>query len=868
MFGKIRRIFSKIFRFGRKKPEYSFVVLFNTFRAILTQNNRILELIADMGDKLSGEYVFDKQYIISACEEISDQVYKLIYNLNVIGDHKYLELYEAFERIHRQIQEELAGRPTIPESSYTILLGSITRDLSDEVGNKAANLGEIKNVLNLQTPDGFAITTKAFKDFMEQNNITEIVEHILTHWDGLDEEFFFDAAREIQKKILVGRFPRRMVAEIDKVIEVVSEENQAEYPFFAVRSSAWLEDSEHSFAGLHKSVLNVGKSGVLDAYKEVLASLYSCDAWIYRYNKGFHEHEAVLGVLCQLMVDPLCSGVLYTLHPTEPDKEVMLVSASWGLGPTVVEGVARVDEYQLDRSPPHQITSLKIVKKEKQLALLDEGGTSWITVPEEKQNEPCLNSEQLKQLADIGMLIERYFKRPQDIEWAIDKNGEIHILQARPLTIQKLELRPDCDLSHLLETVPVIMSNRGTVVQRGIAAGSVFVVNEDTDLERVPHGVILVTKYTSTRLARVIRKVRGIITDYGSPTGHMATVAREFRVPTIVDTGIATEVLKDGMEITLDATQNIIFKGKIKELCFYELTEEAVFEESYEYRLLKRILKKLSPLNLIDPHDRNFTPEGCMTYHDIARFVHEKAVEEIIRISEVYPHQLGSRPKRLDIPIPLGIMLIDIGDGTSVDAKERVVGVEHITSTPLKALLEGLLLPGMWNTEPVVVDFKSLMSSITRTFSPSTASPDQIGRNLVVASKDYMNMNLRLGYHFNIVDSYIVENPNDNYAYFRFLGGVTDSIKRSRRAVCIAEILDHFDFKTETRGDLVVGRIKKLSSERMCERMKILGALIGYTRQLDTQMHSDDMVDYFANQFIERFEKLENHNHKGGNNGT
>ncbi len=865
MFEAFKNAFSKIFGFRRKKQEYSFVVLFNTFRAILSQNNRILELMADMGDKLSGEYVFDKQYIVSACEEISDQVYKLIYNLNVIGDHKYLELYEAFERIHRQIQEELAGRPTIPESPYAIPLDLITRDLSDEVGNKAANLGEIKNILHLNTPDGFAITTKAFKDFMEQNNIYEIIEHVLIHWDGLDEEFFFDSAREIQKRILAGKFPRKMLGEIEKTLNLIVEKSERERPFFAVRSSAWLEDSEHSFAGLHKTVLNVGKSGVLDAYRVVLASLYSCDAWSYRYNKGFHEHEAVLGVLCQLMIDPVCSGVLYTLHPTEPEKEVMLVSASWGLGPTVVEGVARVDEYQVDRSSGHPIVSMRIVKKEKQLTLLDEGGTLWTSVSEDKQNEPSLTSQQLKQLADTGMLLERYFKRPQDIEWAIDKKGEICILQARPLAVQRLELRSECDLSHLMETATVIMSKRGTVVQRGIATGSVFVVGDDTNLDEVPHGAIIVTRYTSPRLARIIKRVRGIITDYGSPTGHMATVAREFRVPTIVDTGIATQVLKNGMEITLDATQNIIFEGKIKELCLYELTEETVFEESYEYRLLKRILKKLSPLNLLDPHDSNFTPAGCMTYHDITRFVHEKAVEEIIRISESYPHKLGSRPKRLDIEIPLGIMLIDIGDGTSVDAAEKVVRADQITSVPLAALLEGLLLPGMWDTEPVTVDFKSLMSSITRTFSPSAAGPDQIGRNLVVVSKDYLNMNLRLGYHFNIVDSYIVDNPNDNYAYFRFLGGVTDTIRRSRRAICIAEILEHFDFKVETRGDLVVGRIKKLGRDQMCERMKILGALIGYTRQLDTQMHSDDMVEYFANRFVEKLEKKNSLNGKGGN---
>ncbi|MBW2068736.1 MAG: pyruvate, water dikinase [Deltaproteobacteria bacterium] len=867
--GFLARVLNRILGFGRRKPEYSFVVLFNTFRQILDQNNRVLELIADMGDKLGGEYIFDKQYIISRCGEISDQVYKLIYNLNVLGERRYLALYDAFERIHRQIQEELAGRPTVPESAYVLSLDVITRDFVDEVGNKAANIGEIRNVLKLSTPDGFAITTRAFKEFLEVNEIDKEIAKIIISWDGLDEEYFFDAAQRIRRKLMVGRVPRRIASKIEKMAEDVAERNGLERPFFAVRSSGWLEDSEHSFAGIHKSILNVGKSGLLDAYKTVVASVYSCDAWGYRYNKGIQEHEVMLGVLCQLMLKPLCSGVLYTLHPTQPEKELMLISAHWGLGPAVVDGMTRVDEYRVDRNPPHEVVSMRVVRKEKELTPAEEGGIEWVRVPEERQYESCLHSDQLKRLADTGMLLERYFKRPQDIEWAIDAEGNIYILQARPLAIQRPDVVTSRDLSGLVESSSVIMSGKGTVVQRGVAVGPVFVIDDDTDISRVPHGVVLVTRYTSPRLARVIQKVRAIITDYGSPTGHMATVAREFRVPTIVDTGIATQVLKHGMEITVDATQNVIYEGRIQELCLFELTEESVFEESYEYRLLRRILKRMSPLNLVDPQDRSFSPENCATYHDITRYVHEKAVEEIIRISETYPHEMGSRPKRLDLPIPLGLMLIDIGDGTQSLPEDKSVTLEQIACLPLKALCEGLLIPGMWDTQPVVVDFRSLMSSVTRTFSPSNAGPHQIGRNLVVISKNYMNMNLRLGYHFNIVDAYIVDNPNDNYAYFRFAGGVTDAIRRSRRAACIAEILDHFDFKTETRGDLIVGRVKKLSKEQMGERMKIIGALIGYTRQLDTQMHSDDLVDFFVTQFLERLGKVIQITRKeGGDNGN
>jgi pyruvate,water dikinase len=139
------------------------------------------------------------------------------------------------------------------------------------------------------------------------------------------------------------------------------------------------------------------------------------------------------------------------------------------------------------------------------------------------------------------------------------------------------------------------------------------------------------------------------------------------------------------------------------------------------------------------------------------------------------------------------------------------------------------------------------------------ASPKEVGRNLAVVLENYMNINMRLGYHFTIIDAYISDTINDNSIYFRFLGGVTEFIRRSRRAKFIAQVLAHFDFRVEVHGDLVVGRVKKLSRPRMSERMRILGGLVGYTRQLDAQMHSDKDVTMHVQHFIEAV-----HNVMGG----
>jgi pyruvate, water dikinase len=848
----ITRIKDRLFTSLAKQEQVPFATLFGKFQSILETNNQAMERIADMGDKLSGDYVFDRQYVITVTQQISELVHKLIHDLNVLAPRKYFDLFTSFERISMQIQQELEGKWAIPESGFVISYDSLSQDFSDEAGNKNAKLAEIRNVLELPTPDGFAVSTKAFQVFLEHNNLHETIVELLQTWEDGGCQDTDQVSQTIRGWILQAKLPPELKQHMTRALDQLRTNTSGRDLTLAVRSSAWAEDSEHSFAGQFRSVLNVSPGDLPKAYKEVLAGAYSPSSLDYRCLRGGHIHDIAMAVGCQVMVDAKASGVLYTMDPAVPEKANILVSAVWGLGAPMVEGAVQADQFTLERTPPHAVKSLRMVPKTRMLTPDPEGGTQWREVEDERQYRPCLNPDQLRELAEMALLIERYFKRPQDIEWVLDAEDRLVILQARPLNI-KPQTRDM--VSHIAETTqhyPILLQGRGAVVQRGIATGKVFVVHSDEHLKEFPQGAILVAKQTSPRLARVMRKAHGIITDIGSPTGHMATIAREFRVPTVVNTGVATQILQPGMEVTLDATQNIVYSGIVTELRYYEFTEEDVFEESYEYRLLSRMLKRISPLNLLDPHDPNFTPAGCNTMHDIIRFIHEKAVDEVIQLGQSRRRDVDHKARRLVFDIPLGLIVLDIGGGIEAQPDQREVTPEQITSVPMRAFLSGLMERGMWNTEPMAVDFGSFMSSLTRTFSSQLASPEQVGQNLAVISCQHFDLNLRLGYHFNIIDAYIAENPNDNYAYFRFLGGVTDPIRRSRRAKFIAEILERFNFRVEIRGDLVVGRIKKLERRQMEEKMWLLGCLVGYTRQLDVRMHSEQHLDEYVEDFVQK----------------
>ena len=843
----VKKMVAGLMKRGTSREPVTFETLFLTFKRILELNNQILELIADMGDKLGGDYVFDRQYIRSSCDRVGTLVYELIYNFNVLAPQKYHALDHIFRRIRHDIEEELAGRMVIPQTAYVIPYDEITSDIDDVVGGKNAHIADIRHRLGLTVPDGFAITTRAFQSFIDHNGFQDRITETLSAWEA-DRLTVDEASRTLTDLLASGKLAPPLIRAIKTGLKQLQRQAGRGRLWLAVRSSAMGEDGEHSFAGQFRSFLNQPPQDLLQRYKDVLSSVYSSSAMEYRRRKGIAEQEVAMAVACQGTVDATVSGVAYSLDPVSPNNETIMISAAWGLGAPIVNGTLSTDRFVVARDFPHPIQHRDIAPKTRRWGFEADGGCGFQPVDEARQTIPSLSDDQVKAVAETALIIERYFKCPQDIEWSFDAQGRLVILQTRPLNVRSHMVPVACEIPAITGGYPVIFAGQGIIVQNGIATGRVFVVNQDSDLEQFPNGSILVSKQTSPRFAKVAHKAVGIITDVGSSTGHMATIAREFRIPAVVDTQVATHKLTTGQEITLDAQENVVYGGRIKELCYYGFLEDA-FEETYEYRLLRRILKKITPLNLVDPHAKSFSPQACRSFHDITRFIHEKAVEELADLNYRQHWRGEAASKRLELDIPLDLAIIDIHDGLVETGDRKTVTVDQIRSIPMLAFLNGLRAPGVWSREPMAVDFSSFMSSLTRTFSSHLVNPRHVGQNLAVISGSYANINLRLGYHFNMIDAYIGDHLNDNYAYFRFMGGVTDPKRRSRRAKLIHETLARYDFNVDLRGDLVIGRIKKLDAESMRRKMVLLGQLVGFTRQLDVKMTSDAQVGAFVSEF-------------------
>ena len=827
----------------KEQQTVPFRVLFADFKKSLELNNQILDLIADANDKLSGDYVYDEQYIHTICRQLSGLVRELIVIIDHLTGQKYPALFTSFHDIEEEIAAILKGTILCPVNEYILPYTAVSREIIDAVGGKNAHLAEIGSLLDLQIPAGFAITTAAFSAFWKENNLEESVTLIKRQWH-LGDLSLEDAARNIRQAILHATLPAKLEQEIIRAAkEIVNSKNHTT-SCFAVRSSALGEDGAASFAGQYQSCLSISVQELPAAYQRVVASLYNPEAMEYRLHKDFRSGEVLMAVACQLMIPAKASGILYSYDPLHPENETMIIDSAWGLGEPIVSGEVPTDHYIVQRKPPHEISAMQIVRKEESMVLLGCGEINTEPVRDDQRTEPSLKKQQIQQLAGIGLQLEKYFKKPQDVEFSIDPDDQVVVLQSRQLSLQQERPLRACDLTGIDGKYPILMRGSGVAAMEGIASGPVWILDKNGDLADFPMGAILVTRLASPQLARVIHKAAGFITDVGSTTGHLATVAREFRVPALFNTGDATCQLENGREITMDTECLTIYGGVVQELHYYSLQEEPI-EEMYEYRLLRRVLKKIEPLNLFDPKEENFTPAGCRTFHDLTRFIHEKAVETIIDLSFYHAHHRDTQAGELKWDYPLDLILIDVGGGIT-GALTDGIRPEQICSIPMQKLLEGMSWPGIWDMNPSKVDFSSFMSSLTRTTPTRNTSPEDVGRNLAVVSAEYTNINFRLGYHFTVIDAYISENLLDNHIYFRFSGGVTDTIRRQRRTRLLDEILSHYDFFCELHGDIIVARLKRLDKQQMLKRLFLLGLLVGFTRQLDVKMINNAKIhEYF-----------------------
>lgn len=831
-------------RRGRNKERDSsadtFGTLFVHFRRIVTTNNKILEKIADLERVLGGEYVYDRTFLQNAVSEIIDRGRKVIYHLNAMSGDQYSLLYDRFTATADHLTDILAGGPG-PYGPLLVLDWDILhRDLGHLAGNKGASLGEATNALGLPVPAGFVVSTTGYRKFMEANNLFDSINQVLRETNDQALQ-----AERIAELFAGSKIPHELTSTINKTLKKIASA-PGKPDRFAVRSSGVEEDGARSFAGQFRSYINIPANGVMDACKKVMASRFSEHICHYLGNDVSAE-KAPMAVLVQPMVSAMASGVLYTRDPNNPAAETMVLSAVVGFGEELALGRDSGDRFIFDRNYPFLLRESHIGFRSEALNTNDQNSLAR-TSKGMRRGSGIVGLEVIRQMAEYGILLEKRFEYPQDIEWCLDGQGQLWILQSRPLHLQRIKEdspRTIAQLSRELASLPILMEGKGHICQVGLAGGQVVHVNEDSMIETFPVGAVAVSHFASPRLAGIVQRASALITDIGSPTSHLATIAREYRTPALFGTREATSLLHDGTQVMIDVEAQTVYEGRVELPADINQIEE--FEQLFfnqEASLLRRLLRLLAPLNLADASSPFFKMKNCQTIHDFLRFCHEKAVAELIEFHTSGKMIASGNAPILNTDLPIRLRILDIGGGLKkTEAKE--VAVQDVSCRPFLYLLNGLMDKDFWTKEPVSFGMRDLLSSITN-------PPNYSGENLAIISDVYCNLSLRLGYHFNIIDCYLSDESDDNYVYFRFVGGFAEAYKRQRRADMISQVLTGLHFKVERKGDLVLGKVKMLERDHMESILVHLGELVAFTRQLDVKMADDQSVERFFSDFLGR----------------
>jgi len=429
---------------------------------------------------------------------------------------------------------------------------------TNQTGGKGANLGEMYNI-GIPVPNGFVVTSSAYFQFIEENNLKPAIENILKITDVDDPDQLLTSSKKIRNIIKKAPINQELSINIMKAYKKLSDFGGLKDIAVAVRTSATAEDSaDASFAGQGDTFLNVvGETNVLNRVRDCWSSLFTPRSIFYQVKKNYDHFKIGVAVPVQKLIDSEISGICFTSNPVTNEKNQIIVETIWGLGEYIVQGIVSPDQHIIDKSN-WTIVSENHVEQKTQLVRSKDHETKEVTVPKNKQNKKKIDKNMALKIAKIGQKLHNHYGKPQDIEFSIYKN-KLYIVQTRPITTIVSNQKTLDNQSRITQKPDL----NGEQASPGTASGVVVIINNPKEIERAQKGQILVTSMTTPDFVPAMKKVNGIVTDKGGQTSHAAIVSRELGVPCVVGTKIATKMFKEGDIITINGTTGEIWKGNL-----------------------------------------------------------------------------------------------------------------------------------------------------------------------------------------------------------------------------------------------------------------------------------------------------------------
>ncbi|MBU1228790.1 MAG: hypothetical protein KJ701_02345 [Proteobacteria bacterium] len=813
-------------------PEQRLRSRHDAFQALLAADEKSLLLVAELEEIFAGARQVDPARTRWLCGQLSEAVGEVAARLLAMRPGGHAGLAQALERIRAGLALLLQD-PALPSGGPFVVPLAQALGRPELAGGKAANLAAVQRA-GLRVPPGLVVGTDAFEHFLSSGKLRPRLDRLLRQVDLARPERLGPLCAGMQALVLGACMPQ----DLAQALREAAASPVLRGGPLAVRSSAVAEDGVFSFAGQYASELNVPPDGIVDAYRRVVAAKYRPRAVAYRVRCGLPDQRAPMAALLMPMIDAAGSGVLHTCD-SRPDKagSCMSVYALSGLGDALVSGRAEPRVLRLSRWLPAQ--------------LLEDSGAGDLDPGQAVLPHPLLS-----ELVLAGLVLQSVFGRPQEVEWAVDGEGRLFVLQSRTYSAMPEPqadpeiVRPDrADGTGGPGERPLAQDL--SPVAPGMGCGPVFHLDAGAGIDSVPAGCVLTVDSLTPDLARCVHQVAAVAASIGCRASHFASVARECGVPVVSGLAERRASLPEGLLVTVDAAAGRIYAGCAETLLEAPKRRRAEEREGLAQRFAA-LARQTCRLTLTDPEAPEFAPEGCTSLHDLVRFCHEMAVAEMFGLtgssgdSETLGRGMG-KAKMLRSDLPLSLFLLDLGGGLGPAAARNEVLPEDMLSAPMLALWQGLARSGeTWSDTGFCCDwqeFDRVSAGIFRKDSRLLASH-------ALLSADYLHLLVRFGYHFAVLDSLCGQRAEANYINFRFKGGGGLPEQRRLRLAFIARVLTGCGFAVRVRGDMLDARLARLEELALRRALVLLGRLLVRTQRMDLGLRSEAQAGGLAEDFL------------------
>ena len=818
--------------------DYDFRFKYETLRSLLNKNGQALQIMSDLEADLNHMRYYDKR-IKGPIQRLITRALLMAQELNLLTGNSHTDLYQVLFRIGERT-DNIFSSPradsSIPGPSdkassstrcpFVLPLTPQTELTSDLVGGKAMGIWQLSRKFEELAPPGFIVTTAAYNKILEDNNLQDRIRLLLDDMDVIEDQALFQSRTEtIRRLIRSATVDSEIVSALSRQVD--SFEKNFNTRSWAVRSSAVCEDGLHSFAGQFDSELQIQRENLVTAYLNVLASRFTDRAVGYRAFHHFSEVDTPMAVLFMPMVDAAAAGVLHTRDTKSPQADTMVISSVPGLADRMVKGEEQADTWTVVKRENPKIIEAAVRTK-----------TSGVYI----------TPLQILDIARIAQKATVEFGHELDIEWAMDKDGKIRFLQARPLNLtlgqDSSSVRPPITQ----DSPPVLEA--GITISPGRAEGPLVFLTSGDNWGEIPEGAIVLVEHSLLELGTILPKIAALLVMEGSPVDHLSTLVREFSVPCIFGIGASAHLLLNKEIVSVNATRRRVYNG----VRWPGIRERVMARISAGNRHQKKsgpLYDLVLALNLLDPDASSFKASSCRSIHDTLRFMHEMSVRSLFGFGDSETRGWHTKSSSLLTDLPLKFRIIDLDNSTPEGVKK--IPPMEVQSIPFQALWQGisderLFWPDRWEQQ-----MRGMPSDFKETVLGGNRGPRRNwSKNYAMVAGDYLNLNARFDYHYAMVDAMVGPGAENNHVHFRFRGGGGGDENRIRRARFLERVLRQLGFGVDRSGDLVTAWLRRYSRIDSEEALKSLGRLMVCARQLDAVFNSDRAIEIYADAFMNK----------------